>query len=94
MRNEKGQFVLVSGVNAYKHVQYNGVVMGEHTRKICVLLGIDRIPKGLVVHHLDKNKSNNDIHNLSLMTMTAHNRLHSHPAWNKGLDRDDDRVEA
>ena len=46
-----------------------------------------KIPKGLIVHHIDKNKINDDINNLSLMTVTAHNRLHSpdREIWNKGM---------
>jgi len=43
------------------------------------------IPEGLFVHHLDGDKSNDSIDNLALMTVTAHNRLHRHPSWNKGM---------
>ena len=44
-----------------------------------------QIPDCLIVHHLDKNRKNNDINNLCLMTITAHNRVHAHTAWNKGI---------
>ena len=59
--------------------------MSEHARAWCLILNIPEIPKGYVVHHLDENKRNNDINNLSLMSITAHNRIHSHEAWNKGI---------
>lgn len=32
--------------------------------------------KGMVVHHIDLDKTNNDIDNLALMTNSAHARLH------------------
>lgn len=34
------------------------------------------IPKGFHVHHIDGDKSNNDISNLALLTPQAHNKLH------------------
>lgn len=35
------------------------------------------IPKGYEVHHRDKNKSNNDISNLELLTSSEHKKLHA-----------------
>ena len=45
------------------------VVLAKH-------LGLDRIPEGFVVHHIDNNKSNNDVNNLCLMTRQSHSKLH------------------
>lgn len=86
-KNEKGQFKITTGYNdkRYKVVQYLGKRINEHRRNFCIVLGIKDIPKGFVIHHLDKNKKNNDINNLCLLTITAHNRIHSHSAWNKGI---------
>jgi len=84
-KNKKGQFIKTTGATRYKKVQYLGKSMDEHRRNFCIILGIKEVPKGFVVHHLDKNRKNNDINNLSLMTTAAHNKLHSHKPWNKGL---------
>lgn len=35
-----------------------------------------RLMRDEVVHHIDGNRSNNDLHNLALMTRSAHTRLH------------------
>jgi hypothetical protein len=35
-----------------------------------------KIPKGLVVHHVDEKKMNDSVDNLALMTRTGHTRLH------------------
>ena len=35
------------------------------------------VPQGWYVHHVDENKSNNDISNLVLMTKNAHSKLHT-----------------
>ena len=68
----------------YKSVQFNGKRMPEHQRVWCLILNIPEIPKGFIVHHLNENKRDNDIHNLALISITAHNRIHSHEPWNKG----------
>lgn len=39
------------------------------------------IPKGLHVHHIDKNKNNNDISNLKLMAGSKHTSDHSKEMW-------------
>lgn len=35
-----------------------------------------KIPKGMVVHHIDNDKTNNNLSNLILCTTKEHNRLH------------------
>src|ERR1039458_968444 len=35
------------------------------------------IPEGYLVHHIDKNKQNNDIENLQLVTPENHQKIHS-----------------
>lgn len=48
-----------------------------HTLVVCEALGLTELPKGYVVHHIDFDKTNNDINNLALMTISAHGKLHS-----------------
>jgi len=80
-----GRFQTTTNNTTYKMVQFNNKRMGEHNRVVCISLNIPFIPKGFLIHHLDEDKRNNDIHNLALMSITAHNRLHSHEPWNKGI---------
>jgi hypothetical protein len=82
-RNKKGQFVYTTGRGRYKrktidgkNVQYSRYVWEQKYGKI---------PKGLIIHHIDKDKYNNNLDNLLLLNLTAHNRIHSHKAWNKGI---------
>lgn len=86
LRDEKtGRFQTTTNSSIYKMVQFNNRRMSVHWREFCIALNIPFIPKGFVVHHLDKNKKNNDINNLAIVTITAHNRIHSHEPWNKGV---------
>lgn len=59
-----------TGRRGSDYVFYHSVVM-------CEALGLTEIPKGYVVHHIDFDKHNNDISNLSLMTISAHAKLHN-----------------
>ena len=52
-----------------KYVYLHSVVM-------CESLGIVEIPKGFCVHHIDGDKTNNDISNLCLLTIEAYSKLH------------------
>jgi len=58
-----------TGRKGCKHVFVHHLVM-------CEALGLTEIPKGFCVHHVDGNKTNNDLVNLALMTTAAHMRLH------------------
>lgn len=49
----------------------------KHTIVMCEALGVTELPAGFCIHHIDGDKTNNDINNLALMTQTAHQRLHS-----------------
>lgn len=48
----------------------------KHHLVICEKLGLTEIPRGMIVHHIDENPSNNDISNLILLTASAHIKLH------------------
>ena len=49
-----------------------------HREKVRLELGLTKEQmKGLDVHHLDRNRDNNDITNLQLMTKAEHTKLHA-----------------
>lgn len=66
--------------------KFNGIVYykcGEYFQKNdkrlhrkVWLYHFGKIPKGLCIHHIDENKENNQIDNLSLMTKKKHTNLH------------------
>lgn len=45
------------------------------------------VPDGQMIHHIDANKFNNNIDNLTTMTVLEHNRHHHNgqEPWNKGM---------
>ena len=45
------------------------------------------IPKGHHIHHIDGNKSNNDISNLQLLSASEHTRMHAKEMVNKNYDK-------
>ena len=51
-----------------------------------------KVPKGYHIHHKDKNKVNNDINNLQLISASEHSRLHmskeNNPHYGKELTLD------
>jgi hypothetical protein len=47
-----------------------------HHVKYCEYHGLDRIPEGLVVHHMNGNKLDNSKDNLQLLTKSEHTKLH------------------
>ena len=77
-------------------VKPNGYVeytRGEHKgRSVHVIAMEQRLGRPLradeVVHHVDGDRSNNDINNLALMTRSAHGRLHRREDELAGIERD------
>jgi hypothetical protein len=60
------------------------------TRSVHILIYeafISKIKKGMMIHHKDENKLNNDVENLEMLSCQTHNRIHhgGKPSWNKGL---------
>jgi hypothetical protein len=49
------------------------IVMENHLER--------KLQKGEVVHHIDGNKTNNDINNLDLCSVVEHNNCHAHLEW-------------
>lgn len=52
-----------------KHIYVHQVVMAEN-------LGISEIPEGFVIHHINGDRTDNQIENLSLLTNSAHLKQH------------------
>lgn len=46
--------------------------------------GVERCPGGCVIHHLDWNKSHNEVGNLICVTVEEHNRIHNIIGGEKG----------
>lgn len=46
-----------------------------------------KIPKGYEIHHIDLNKTNNDISNLMLLTPSEHSKLHRKIMNGSGMNR-------
>jgi|WetSurMetagenome_2_1015567.scaffolds.fasta_scaffold34565_2 hypothetical protein len=70
--NYKGGYV---GKNGYKYIRENGKYVLEHKNVYEKYYGI-KIKKGYCVHHIDRNKLNNTIENLEIMSRKEHARLH------------------
>lgn len=62
----------------YNHIQRgtNFSYIREHVKVMQDHLG-RRLEKGEVVHHIDGNKTNNDISNLDVCTVQEHNKCHA-----------------
>lgn len=79
--NYKGECADGKGyLTVYKPDWYTGRRGSErvfvHSIVMCEALGITEIPQGFVIHHIDGDKTNNNINNLALMNMSGHQRHH------------------
>lgn len=85
VRNEKGQFTYVNGNGRYKRIMVNGKNCQLH--RYVWEQNNGPIPKGYIVHHINGNKLDNRIENLSCISQKEHNLIHSkdRKIWNTGL---------
>lgn len=63
------------GQNGYRYKRIDGKYVLEHKFVFEKHYGI-KVPRGFLVHHKDKNKMNNSIENLEMMTYKQHSRFH------------------
>lgn len=81
-RNKKRTATL--GSNGYKYVWFaNGSGQKEHRFIIEQIIG-RKLDRDEVVHHIDGNRSNNDISNLVVMSRGEHSALHRNKEIEKG----------
>lgn len=84
-RNAKGQFVHTTGAGRYKRIMVDGRNLQMHRYVWEQHNG--PIPAGYIIHHINGNKKDNRLENLSCLTQQEHNKLHAkdREPWNKGL---------
>ena len=85
-----------------KYIEYRGVkfcrddrtgyylnsTIGKRLHRYVWECEVGPIPKGYHVHHIDGNKANNALSNLSIMTNTGHQRLHGQELRRKEKSRE------
>jgi len=62
-----------------RHIFQHQVVFAEKA-------GLNHIPDGFVVHHINGNKEDNDVSNLALVAHSAHKALHRQLGWLQGAE--------
>ncbi len=82
-RDSLGRFSYTTGTGRYKRKQVGEKNLQEH--RFIWEQHFGKIPEGKIVHHINGNKLDNKIANLQCITFDEHNKIHAHPAWNKGI---------
>jgi hypothetical protein len=95
-RIHNNPYSLWGKVHGYQRVVWNGKLEMEH--RVIWQLTNGVIPEGYEIHHKDKNRLNNKIENLELISKKQHFGLHKnfgykgYIPWNKGMSNPKDMV--
>ncbi len=73
-KKNKGKWHMDS--NGYKKMNIDGKRVLESHHVFCKYTKRSSIPYGFVIHHKDRNKLNNNIENLQLLSRSSHTKLH------------------
>lgn len=56
---------------------HRGMCILEHIAVYCKHHNMNELPRGYIIHHIDGCKTNNDISNLIMLTISDHMKLHN-----------------
>lgn len=73
IEKKTGYYVCTSGDRKRLHV-----AIWEHEHGV-------EVPEGYIIHHKDFNKTNNDINNLTCITVAEHELIHNHKKGQTGI---------
>lgn len=94
MRRKADAFAKETRINSKGYVEFTRKDNPNFGRLEHVVLMEQKIGRKLLknecVHHVDENKTNNDLSNLVLMTISEHTRLHRYMEAQKGKNRERD----
>jgi len=73
--------------NGYSKILFNGKYILEHHLNWCIANNFLYIPKGMVVHHKNEDKLDNNPENLVLLPNNYHTKLHWEVEKQQGINR-------
>ena len=94
---ERGEKILKPNKRRNGYLVYelnkNGVPKSIGCHRIVWEAFFGKIKKGNVVHHKNKERSDNRIDNLQELDVNEHGKLHRHESWNKGRNWTKEEIE-
>ena len=86
-RKRGGRILLINMRNGYASVElhFNGHAKRVSVHRLVFSTFVSPSIDGLVIHHIDGNRVNNNVKNLSALSFSAHLAEHPRVVWNKGM---------